>query len=221
MEENMVLLMMDERAAENRATPDERSEFGRRLRKARQNKELTLEQVGDALMVATPSVSRWESGNNWPTPDRLERLADLYSVSVDWLLKGDRTIRKTGAGYSLGLARPTGAAGLEELSLTAVPVLGAISAGGLVEAWQEDLGALEVPTYIRRLAPRAFGLRVYGSSLASEWINDGSIVVVDPDAPFVDGKIYAVRLDGGQVAARRVIEAGSVLKLVTGDGEIS
>jgi repressor LexA len=148
-------------------------------------------------------------------------VAALYGVSVDWLLKGDRTIRETRAGYALGLARPAGGAGLEELSLTAVPVLGAISAGGLVEAWQEDLGTLEVPTHVRRLAPRAFGLRVYGSSLASEWINDGSIVVVDPDAPFVDGKIYAVRLDGGQVAARRVIEAGPVLKLVTGDGEVS
>jgi repressor LexA len=180
-----------------------------------------LEQVGEALRIVTQSVSRWEKGNNWPTADRLERLADLYGVSVDWLLKGDRTIRETGTGYIVGAVQPAGAAGLVELSLTVVPVLGAISAGGLVEAWQEDLGTLEVPTYIRRLAPRAFGLRVYGSSLASEWINDGSIVVVDPDAPFVDGKIYAVQLDGGQVAARRVIEAGPVLKLVTGDGEIS
>ena len=36
----------------------------------------------------------------------------------------------------------------------------------------------------------------------------------------IDGKIYAVRTDGGQVAARRVYDAGPSLKLVTGDGRV-
>ena len=70
------------------------------------------------------------------------------------------------------------------------------------------------------MTPRAFGLRVYGNSLASEWIYEGAIVVVDPDAPYSDGKIYAVRLDGGEVAARRLFDAGRNFKLVTGDGQV-
>mgnify|MGYP001566293566 FL=1 len=98
-----------------------------------------------------------------------------------------------------------------------------ISAGGLVEAWQEDLGMLEVPSNILKEAPRAFALRVSGNSLASDWIYEGDVVVVDPGAAFVEGKIYAVRSEEGQpmVTARRVYTAGrGRLKLVSGDGAI-
>jgi SOS-response transcriptional repressor LexA len=78
----------------------------------------------------------------------------------------------------------------------------------------------QISRSILREAPRAFGLRVSGNSLASEWIYEGAIVVVDPDATFVDGKIYAVRVEGGEVAARRLFDMDGRFKLVTGDGNV-
>ena len=126
-----------------------------------------------------------------------------------------------GRERSVAEARPVYDFGtLEEMELASVAIIGAVSAGGLVEARQEDLGHLEVPRSILREAPRAFGLRVYGNSLASEWIHEGAIVVVDPDAEFVDGKIYAVMVDGGEVAARRIFDMNGRFKLVTGDGNV-
>ena len=221
------LLVLRERTPENRAELSERIEFGLRLRRARRDAGYTLEAAGDAVGVVRQSVSKWEDGTNYPTPDRLQKLAELYGVSVDWLLTGDRRVAEKRPEYTIGPpGQQRGLTGLgsryeEELSLASIPVLGAISAGGLVEAWQEDLGTLEVPTTILKEAPRAFGLRVYGNSLVSEGIYEGAIVVVDPDSPLTDGKIYAVRTDGGEVAARRVFEAGPVLKLVTGGGEVN
>ena len=57
--------------------------------------------------------------------------------------------------------------------------------------------------------------------MAADWIYEGAVVVVDPDSEFIDGKIYAVGVNGGEeVAARRVYEAGPVMKLVTGEGRV-
>ena len=113
---------------------------------------------------------------------------------------------------------------LQEIQIIGVPVVGAISAGGLVEGWQSDLGTIGVPGEWIRLAPRAFALKVSGNSLLSDGIAEGDIVIVDPEAPFVDGKIYAVRSEehNETVTARHVYLVGTRrYKLVSGDGEIT
>ena len=68
---------------------------------------------------------------------------------------------------------------------------------------------MEVPRYILRESPRAFALKVTGSSdgkIVSDWIYEGGVVVVDHDSTFVDGKIYAVRSEehNHMIAARKV-----------------
>ena len=65
---------------------------------------------------------------------------------------------------------------------------------------------MEVPAYILRESLRAFALKVTGSSLVSDWIYEGGVVVVDHDSTFVDGKIYAVRSEehNHMIAARKV-----------------
>ena len=45
-------------------------------------------------------------------------------------------------------------------------------------------------------------------------------MVVDPDAPFVDGKIYVVTVDDREVAALRIFEMGVQLKMVTDDRNV-
>ena len=130
-------------------------------------------------------------------------LAALYRTTVSWL-QDDKEV-------------------LQELDLDALRIIGSISAGGLIEAWESDLGTIEAPANIRRQAPRAFALRVNGNSLASSAIFDGDILVVDPDAPMVDGRIYAVRSEAHNqaIAARHVyIMNRRRLKIVSGDGEI-
>ena len=196
------------------------AEEGGRLKAARKAAGLSQYSVAESIGVNREVIWRWETGRAWPTLDHLRGVIELYGVTVDWVLEGGQRIAEDRVVYMRNAGLTTGETGLEELILTAIPIHGAISAGGLVEAWQEDLGVLEVPSHILREAPRAFGLRVYGNSLASESISEGAIVVVDPEAPFLDGKIYAVRLDGGEVAARRLFDAGRNFKLVTGDGQV-
>ena len=52
----------------------------------RKQKGLTQETVADRLHVVRQTVSKWEKGLSVPDADALQRLAELYEVSVSQLL---------------------------------------------------------------------------------------------------------------------------------------
>ena len=58
-----------------------------RLRDCRERAGYSQKQVALILKVKAPSVSNWEKGKTRPTRDNLEKLADLYHVSVDFLME--------------------------------------------------------------------------------------------------------------------------------------
>jgi transcriptional regulator with XRE-family HTH domain len=70
-----------------RASDDEvRKGFGRRLKAAREARELTQQQVAEWFDVNKATVSAWEQGVGVPDALRLRRLAKLYGTSSDALL---------------------------------------------------------------------------------------------------------------------------------------
>ena len=64
-------------------------EISERLKAARQNAGMTQEQVADKIMVSRVTVSHWENGKSLPDIVSLISLSDLYSISLDELMKGD------------------------------------------------------------------------------------------------------------------------------------
>lgn len=64
--------------------------LGYRLRKARAESGLEIQQVVDELHVTKPAVSQWEMGKTVSDVGNLVKLSDLYGVSLDWLLKGEK-----------------------------------------------------------------------------------------------------------------------------------
>ena len=71
-----------------------------RLKNLRLAKGLTLQQVGDAFGISKVSVSTWESGKTNPDRKRLEKLADLYSTTIQYLVTGieDETFSTNASG---------------------------------------------------------------------------------------------------------------------------
>ncbi|MBR2893152.1 MAG: helix-turn-helix transcriptional regulator, partial [Clostridia bacterium] len=65
--------------------------FSDNLKRFRQEKKLTQEQVAEALNVGTHTVSRWECGTTLPDVLMLPRLARLYCVTVDDFYKESST----------------------------------------------------------------------------------------------------------------------------------
>lgn len=62
---------------------------GERLADLRKKKNWTQEQLADALDISRQAVSKWESDAAYPDTDKLMQLAELYGVSVDYLLRGN------------------------------------------------------------------------------------------------------------------------------------
>lgn len=64
------------------------------IREIRKAKNMTQEQLAEAMGVSTASVSKWETGQSAPEISVLTALADFFEVSVDTLLghevKADR-----------------------------------------------------------------------------------------------------------------------------------
>ena len=60
--------------------------FQDRLIEQRKLNKLTQRQIAESLGVAQPSYIRYENGSAEPTLEALVKLADLFDVSVDYLL---------------------------------------------------------------------------------------------------------------------------------------
>lgn len=61
--------------------------FSERLRQLRQEKKMTQSTLGQAVDISPRMISFYESGNHFPRDEViLKRLADLFEVSVDYLL---------------------------------------------------------------------------------------------------------------------------------------
>ncbi|MCI9216508.1 helix-turn-helix transcriptional regulator [Lachnospiraceae bacterium 42-17] len=64
-------------------------EIGKKLKNARMSSGLTQECVAEELEVSRQTISNWENEKSYPDIVSVIKLSDLYSVSLDELLKGD------------------------------------------------------------------------------------------------------------------------------------
>ena len=70
--------------------------LGEKLKTYRENKKMTQAEVAEALEIKPATVSKYESGALEPNIESLKKLAELFEISVDELLKdeGDFDISK-------------------------------------------------------------------------------------------------------------------------------
>lgn len=64
-------------------------EIGKKIKEARVASGLTQEQVAEELHISRQTISNWENEKSYPDIVSVVKLSDLYSVSLDDLLKGD------------------------------------------------------------------------------------------------------------------------------------
>lgn len=92
-----------------------------------------------------------------------------------------------------------------------IPVMGTITAGGLQEAVEENLGTITLETLFPSLH-RIFALRVRGQSMQGADIHDGDyVLLVDDDIP--QGGIGAVLYEGETTLKRVFMDDGGGLRL--------
>ena len=64
--------------------------IGSFLQELRQEHGLTQAELGDKLGVTNKTISRWETGNYMPPVEMLEMLSNLYGLTINELLSGQK-----------------------------------------------------------------------------------------------------------------------------------
>ena len=67
-------------------------EFNEKLQELRKQKNLTQEELAQALFVSRTAVSKWESGKGYPSIDSLKAIAQYFSISIDQLLSSQQVL---------------------------------------------------------------------------------------------------------------------------------
>lgn len=69
-------------------------DFAEKVKTIRKSKGLKQSELADMLEVKRSTVGKWETGDNRPTLEVLERMADLFEISIDDLLCRKPVIEK-------------------------------------------------------------------------------------------------------------------------------
>ncbi len=145
------------------------------IRRLRQARGWSQAELGDRIEPAAhfTTIAKLESNTRGLTTKWIEKLAKALGVSE---------------GEVTGSA-PAG---------RKVPLIGQIAAG----AWREAIHDPDGWVYAPPGGPNVFALRPDGDSL-NKIIMDGAYVLVDPDiVELVEGKLYAVRNEGGEATLK-------------------
>ena len=78
--------------------------LGYRLKSLRKNMQLTGEEFGAKMNVSKPTVSLWESDKRTPNAEMLQKIANFFDVSVDYLLIGKPNTTNDSYYYDIEVA---------------------------------------------------------------------------------------------------------------------
>ena len=68
--------------------------FGEKLKKEREKKGWSQEYLATKIHVSRQSVSKWETGKNYPSIEVIIDLSDLFGITIDELLRSDGELKE-------------------------------------------------------------------------------------------------------------------------------
>lgn len=89
-----------------RGNPTLADAFGKALTSARARGDLTQRQAADAAGMGPTTLWRLESGERLPDMEQLSRLADVYRVTITWIVESAEQIMSITASEDEGEVPP-------------------------------------------------------------------------------------------------------------------
>lgn len=65
---------------------------GERLTDLRNKNNMTQEEFAEYMCVTRQSVSKWETDKTYPDVEKLIKIAELYNVTLDYLIRGEESV---------------------------------------------------------------------------------------------------------------------------------
>lgn len=102
-------------------------ELGKRIQSLRKMKGISQDELADKVGVSRQAVSKWENEQSIPDIDKVILLSDYFSVTTDYILKGEETTQQENRSFNTSQ--------LLYIASTAFLVIGLLSA---FDGWSSD-----------------------------------------------------------------------------------
>lgn len=159
---------------------------GIRLKKLREESELKQESLAAKLGINRSTISMYERDQRTPSPDVLKKYADIFDVSLDYILGNSRNLKK-GEDYAT------------------INVYGSIPAGIPIEAI-EDISDTEDISFKDFDKNKTYiGLKVEGDSMYPKYL-DGDTIILELTPDCESGTDAAVYVNGYEATLKTVIK---------------
>ncbi|BCB36127.1 transcriptional repressor [Bacillus cereus] len=80
--------------------------FSERLKEEREKRNWSQSDLAEKIHVSRQSVSKWETGKNYPSIEIIIHLSDLFGITIDELLSSDEELTQKVIEDSKQLAYP-------------------------------------------------------------------------------------------------------------------
>ena len=167
-----------------------------RLKELRTHSNLSQQKMADVLGISRSAVAMWETGGSEPDNKTLEKIADYFNVSIDYLLGRDDTPRPR-----------------TEKKGVKIPVLGRVAAGIPITAIEEVLDYEEIEESLAKTGD-FYGLQIRGTSMEPKF-SEGDVVIVRQQNDVESGEIAIVLVNGDDATCKRVVKHENGLSLIS------
>lgn len=161
-----------------------------RLKEARKAKGLTQVDVAKIIGISQNGYSDWETGKNRVDARSLAKLADLYGVTINYLL-GESEMHSKGVR---------------------IPVLGDVAAGIPIDAIENIVDYEEIDTAMAATG-EFFGLRIKGCSMEPR-IKENDVVIVRKQDDADTGDTAVILVNGDSATVKRIKKEPSGISLI-------
>jgi repressor LexA len=162
--------------------------YGKKLRELRKIEGWTQEDVAKKLGISKQTYSHYENEKRKPSLDTIRELANVYQVNIDNIFS-----EQENGNFSL------------------LPIVGTISCGNGVYAFEDIEGYEEIPNSWIKGADH-FLLRAKGDSMINARIEDGDLLLIRKQETFENGEIMAVIVDD-EAVLKRIYKSEDVIIL--------
>lgn len=170
--------------------------FSKRLKKLREEHDLSQQALANALKISKSSINMYERGEREPGLETLEAIADFFNVDLDYLLgKSDYTTRHEWLSSIEGIKNI-----IPLPEMRKIPLVGAIACGDPILAAENIEDYIDIPKHIKA----DFALTCKGDSMINARIFDGDIVYIRQQDTVESGEIAAVLNDYGEATLKRI-----------------
>lgn len=176
--------------------------IGNKIRNLREQRNLTQEEIAEYLNTTPQTISRYEIGDRKTNQDILFKLAEYFKVSINDFFPPLSFDNASIADISSD-------------NTIQIPVLGSIKAGTPIEAQEDILEYVDIPTEWTKGGKLYYGLKISGDSMYPKY-NENDIVIFEHIEDFVSAqkKDCAVMVNGFDATFKNVTITENGITLV-------